>query len=507
MTNVQWKIQNLTLYTKKDSNKKLDTLKNTLTFDDILLVPQYSDVLPSSATTKVHFAKDISLNIPIISSAMDTVTDHKIAIVMAQNGGFGVIHRNLNVIEQAQEVSKVKKYESGMIQDPLTLPPDAPVSEALDLMKEYKISGVPITINRKLVGILTNRDLRFETNINQPISNVMTKENLVTAKLGTTLFEAEAELRKYRIEKLPVVDNKGELKGLITVKDIEKARKYPNSSKDSHGRLLSAAAVGTDAESYDRVDELISIHNDILVIDTAHGHSKNVIKMIKYIKGKSKSVIIVAGNVVTSEATETLIKNGADVIKVGVGPGSVCTTRIVAGVGIPQVSAVYECAKVANKHQVSVVADGGIKYSGDITKALALGANTVMIGSLLAGTDEALGETVLYQGRTYKVYRGMGSVGAMEVGGGNRYNQESNNSKDLIPEGIESQVPYRGSASGVIHQLVGGLKSGMGYLGASTIEELQQKAQFVKISPPGLKESHVHDVMITKEAPNYRLRT
>ena len=507
MTSVQRKIQNLTLYTKKDSNKKLDTLKNTLTFDDILLVPQYSDVLPSQVTTKVHFAKDISLNVPIISSAMDTVTDHKIAIVMAQNGGFGVIHKNLSVIDQAAEVSKVKKYESGMIQDPLTLPPDAPVSEALDLMKEYKISGVPITVKRKLVGILTNRDLRFETDINQPISNVMTKDGLVTAKLGTTLFEAEAELRKYRIEKLPVVDNKGELKGLITVKDIEKARKYPNSSKDSHGRLLSAAAVGTDSESYDRVDELISIGSDILVIDTAHGHSKNVIKMIKHIKGKSKNVIIVGGNVVTAEATKTLIEAGADVIKVGVGPGSVCTTRVVAGVGVPQISAIHDCAGLAKKHRISIIADGGIKYSGDITKALALGANVVMIGSLLAGTDEALGETVLYQGRTYKIYRGMGSVGAMKVGGGSRYNQDSKDIRDLIPEGIESQVPYRGSASSVIYQLVGGLKAGMGYLGASTIEELQKKAQFIKISSPGLVESHVHDVMITKEAPNYRLRT
>ena len=504
MTNMQRKIQNLTLYAKTDSNRKLDNLKNTLTFDDILLVPQYSEVLPSEVATKVHFSKDINLNVPIISSAMDTVTDHKIAIVMAQNGGFGVIHRNLTVTEQAGEVSKVKKYESGMIQDPLTLPPDAPVSEALDLMKEYKISGVPITVKRKIVGILTNRDLRFETDINQPISNVMTKENLITAKLGTTLFEAETELRKYRIEKLPVVDNKGELRGLITVKDIEKARKYPNSSKDSHGRLLSAAAVGTDAESYDRVDELILAHNDILVIDTAHGHSKNVIKMIKYIKGKSKGVVIVAGNVVTAEATETLIEAGADVIKVGVGPGSVCTTRVIAGVGVPQVSAVYECAMVAKKHNVPVIADGGIKYSGDITKALALGASPVMIGSLLAGTDEALGETVFYQGRTYKVYRGMGSVGAMKAGGGNRYNQNSKVTAEFIPEGIESQVPYKGSASKVIHQLVGGLKSGMGYLGASTIEELQKKAKFVKISPQGLIESHVHDVIITKEAPNYR---
>ncbi len=481
----------------------MDNLKNTLTFDDILLVPQYSEINPSEVSTKVNLAKDIYLNVPIISSAMDTVTDHKIAVVMAQNGGFGVIHRNLGVEEQALEVSKVKKYESGMIQDPLTLPPDAPVSEALNLMKEYKISGVPITVKQNLVGILTNRDLRFETNIDQPISNVMTKDNLITAKVGTTIVDAEKELRKYRIEKLPVVDKSGKLKGLITVKDIEKARKYPNASKDTHGRLLSGAAVGTDPESYSRVDELISVGNDILVIDKAHGHSKAVIKMIKYIKAKSKDAVIVAGNVVTKNATSDLIDAGADIIKVGVGPGSVCTTRVIAGVGVPQVSAICNCAGVAKKRNVSIIADGGIKYSGDITKALALGANAVMVGSLLAGTDEALGETVLYQGKTYKVYRGMGSVGAMKTGGANRYNQDSSVGKP-IPEGIESQVPYRGSASGVIHQLVGGLKSGMGYLGAKTILELQSKAEFVQISHQGFIESHVHDVMITKEAPNYR---
>ncbi len=477
-----------------------------LTFDDILLVPQYSEIVPTDVIPKTFFAKDIYLNAPVISAAMDTVTEHRIARIMAQNGGLGIIHKNLSIQDQAFQTEKVKKYESGMIQDPFTLSPDHYVSEALQIMAKYSISGVPITSQGILVGILTNRDLRFETNIHQPIKNLMTKENLVTTHEGTTLDQAKQILQKHRIEKLPVVDREGRLKGLITIKDIEKAEAFPQATKDQKGRLVVGAAVGIGSGSVERIDALIAAQTDVICVDTAHGHSKNVIETVKYIKNKYKDVVIVAGNVVTAEGTEALINAGADVVKVGVGPGSICTTRIVAGVGMPQISAVVKCSAVAKKMGKTIIADGGIKYSGDITKVLALGANTVMIGNLLAGAEESPGETVLYQGRTYKVYRGMGSIGAMAQGSKDRYGQmDVHDEEKLVPEGIEGKVPYKGSASGIIHQLVGGLKSGMGYLGARNIEELQLKAQFVQITSQGLRESHVHDVSITKEAPNYRL--
>lgn len=480
-------------------------VREALTYDDVLLVPQYSEVIPSQVTTKSYFAKDIYLNVPILSAAMDTVTEHKIAIVMAQQGGFGVIHKNLSIEEQAFMVERVKKYESGMIIEPITLGPERKVSEALQLMSKFSISGVPITVDGKLVGILTNRDLRFETNVEQKIADVMTKDNLVTAPVGTTLDEAKVILQKHRIEKLPVVDGKGILKGLITIKDIEKAKAYPQATKDSKGRLFVGAAVGTDASTIERAEALIDAGVDLITVDTAHGHSKNVLTTVSQISKAHPDVIVVAGNVVTPEATSDLIKAGADVVKVGVGPGSICTTRVVSGVGMPQISAVYDCSREAKKHGKTIIADGGIKFSGDVTKALALGAGSVMIGSLLAGSDESPGETILYQGRTYKVYRGMGSLGAMEQGSKDRYFQADVDLAKLVPEGIEGKVPYKGNASGILHQLIGGLRSGMGYLGASSIEDLQQKAKFVKISTAGLRESHVHDVSITKEAPNYRL--
>lgn len=479
-----------------------------LTFDDILLIPQYSEIVPTEVIPRTFFAGNIYLNAPLISAAMDTVTENKIARIMAQNGGLGIIHKNMTVQAQAFEVEKVKKYESGMIQDPITLSPDHYVSEALQIMSRYSISGVPITVQGKLVGILTNRDLRFETNVNQPIKNIMTREHLVTAPVGTTLDQAKKILQQHRIEKLPVVDQQGLLRGLITIKDIEKAEAYPQATKDSKGRLVVGAAVGVGADSLERVDALVASGVDIICIDTAHGHSKNVVQMVKTVRSKYKDVIIVAGNVVTSEGTEDLIKAGADVVKVGVGPGSICTTRVVAGVGVPQISAVMKCAGIAKKHGKTIIADGGVKYSGDITKALALGANTVMIGNLLAGAEESPGETILYQGRTYKMYRGMGSLGAMEKGSKDRYGQMDTHDVDkLVPEGIEGKVPYKGNASGIVHQLIGGLKSGMGYIGARNIEELQSKAKFVQITGQGLKESHVHDVSITKEAPNYRLES
>jgi len=477
-----------------------------LTFDDILLVPQFSEIVPTEVIPRTHFAKNIYLNSPILSAAMDTVTENKIARIMAQNGGLGIIHKNMSIERQAFEVEKVKKYESGMIQDPITLSPDHYVSEALQIMSKYSISGVPITVQGKLVGILTNRDLRFETNTNQPIKNLMTKENLVTGEQGTTLEQAKKILQKHRIEKLPIVDKEGYLRGLITIKDIEKSESYPGSTKDERRRLVVGAAVGVGAESAERVEALLAAGVDVLCVDTAHGHSQNVLNMVAHARSKSKDVVIFGGKVVTEEATEALIGKGADVVKVGVGPGSICTTRIVAGVGVPQIHAVMKCSKVAKKHGKTIIADGGIKYSGDITKALALGANTVMIGNLLAGADESPGETILYQGRTYKMYRGMGSLGAMEKGSKDRYGQMDTYDMDkLVPEGIEGRVPYKGNASGIIHQLIGGLKSGMGYIGARNIEELQAKAKFVQITGQGLKESHVHDVSITKEAPNYRL--
>ncbi|MAE73883.1 MAG: IMP dehydrogenase [Bdellovibrionaceae bacterium] len=481
-------------------------IRDALTYDDILLVPQYSEITPSEVVAKTKFARDLELNMPIISAAMDTVTENKIARVMAQLGGIGIIHKNLTIEGQTFEVEKVKKYESGMITDPITLGPDQLVDEALDLMAKYSISGVPITVDGKLVGILTNRDLRFEDNVNQPIRNIMTKENLVTTTVGTTLEQAKSILQKHRIEKLPVVDSEGRLKGLITIKDIEKAQTFPQATKDSRGRLFVGAAVGTDPSSHDRIDALIEAGVDLITVDTAHGHSKNVLEMVKWISSKHKDTIIVAGNVVTPDGTEALIQAGADVVKVGVGPGSICTTRVVSGVGMPQITAVRDCSAVARRHGRSIIADGGIKYSGDITKALAMGANTVMVGSLLAGSDESPGETILYQGRTYKLYRGMGSLGAMKKGSKDRYGQSDiSDDAKLVPEGIEGKVPYKGSASGILHQLLGGLRSGMGYLGARNIEELQDKASFVRISTQGLTESHVHDVSIVKEAPNYRL--
>jgi IMP dehydrogenase len=485
---------------------KTSDFELALTFDDILLVPQYSEIVPTEVIPKTFFANSLYLNSPLISAAMDTVTENKIARIMAQNGGLGNIHKNLSIEAQAFEVEKVKKYESGMIQDPITLSPDHYVSEALQIMAKYSISGVPITVQGKLVGILTNRDLRFETNVNQPIKNIMTKENLITAEVGTTLEQAKKILQKHRIEKLPVVDRAGGLKGLITIKDIEKAEAYPQATKDSKGRLVVGGAVGVGGESFERAEALVGAGVDVVCIDTAHGHSKNVMSMVSQVRAKFKDVIIIAGNVVTSQATEDLISCGADVVKVGVGPGSICTTRMVAGVGVPQISAIMKCASVAKKKNKTIIADGGVKFSGDITKALALGANTVMIGNLLAGAEEAPGETILYQGRTYKMYRGMGSIGAMEKGSKDRYGQRDVNDLDkLVPEGIEGKVPYKGNASGIIHQLIGGLKSGMGYIGAKNIDELQQRAQFVQITGQGLKESHVHDVSITKEAPNYRL--
>ncbi len=481
-------------------------IPKALTFDDILLVPQHSQVVPTEIEPRSFFARDLYLNTPVISAAMDTVTESKVARVMAQLGGLGFIHKNLSIDEQASEVEKVKKYESGMIRNPITLSPEHKVSDALDLMKHYSISGVPITVNQKLVGILTNRDLRFETNVSQLIEKVMTKDHLVTAKEGTTLDDAKKILQKHRIEKLPVVDDAGNLKGLITIKDIEKAHTYPRATKDSYGRLLVGAAVGVGSANKERVEALAAAGVDVIAIDTAHGHSQNVIDMTDWASKKFKDIIIVSGNIVTADAAKILFEKGADVVKVGVGSGSICTTRIVSGVGVPQITAVIECSKVAKKFGKTVIADGGIKFSGDVTKALAVGANTVMLGNMLAGCDESPGETVLYQGRTYKVYRGMGSLGAMSLGSKDRYFQDAVSDMDkLVPEGIEGRVPYKGSISGIIHQVMGGLKSGMGYIGAKNIEELQLKARFVEISGQGLKESHVHNVTITKEAPNYRL--
>jgi len=480
-------------------------IRKALTFDDVLLLPQYSEIVPSQVNTTTAFARGTQLHSPIISAAMDTVTENRTARTMAQLGGLGIIHKNFGIEEQAFEAEKVKKYESGMISDPITLGPDQLVAEAVELMRKYSISGVPITVQGTLVGILTNRDLRFETNLSQPIKNIMTKEKLITTKVGTTLQQAREILQKYRIEKLPVVDDSGKLKGLITIKDIEKAKAYPQATKDNQGRLMVGAAISTGADSIARAEALVAAHCDVLVIDTAHGHSKNVIEMVKLIHKKHPDTIVVAGNIVTAEGAEALFQAGADVVKVGVGPGSICTTRVVAGVGMPQITAAYDCAQVAKKFGRTIIADGGIKFSGDITKVLAVGAHSVMIGNLLAGAEESPGETILFQGRSYKVYRGMGSLGAMSKGSKDRYAQSDvNDAEKLVPEGIEGKVPYRGSLSGIIHQLMGGLRSGMGYVGAASIAELQQKARFVEITAQGLKESHVHDVSITKEAPNYR---
>jgi IMP dehydrogenase len=489
-----------------------------LTFDDVLLLPAHSDVVPAEVNTQTQLSRNIRLNIPIISAAMDTVTESRLAIAIAQQGGLGIVHRNLSIEQQADEVDKVKRSESGMIMDPITLSPDHKIADALELMRRYKISGVPVTKNKKLVGILTNRDLRFETRTDIPISKVMTKENLITVPVGTTLEESERILHEHRVEKLLVVDDKYNLKGLITVKDIQKKLKYPNAAKDSHGRLRVAAAIGATGDFLERAQELIKESVDLLAIDSAHGHSTRVLDAVKTIKSKYPEVDLVAGNVGTYDGACELARAGADAIKVGIGPGSICTTRIVTGAGVPQITAIAEAYRATKDAGVPVIADGGIKYSGDITKALAAGASAVMIGSMFAGTDESPGELILYQGRTFKSYRGMGSIGAMAAGSSERYFQNAaeessaavpnmgadpNRLAKLVPEGIEGRVPYRGSVSMILYQMVGGLKSGMGYCGCSTLPELLQKTRFVRISGAGLRESHVHDVMITREAPNY----
>jgi IMP dehydrogenase len=486
-----------------------------LTFDDVLLLPARSDVVPAQANTQTQLTRNIRLNIPVISAAMDTVTESHMAIAMAQQGGLGIIHRNLTIEQQANEVDKVKRSESGMIVDPVTMSPDDKVSDALDVMRKYKISGVPITKGGRLVGILTNRDLRFESRFDVPISKVMTKENLITVPVGTTLAEAEQILHEHRVEKLLVVDDKYNLKGLITVKDIQKKLKYPSAAKDSHGRLRVGAAIGATGDYLERAQEMVKNKADVLAIDSAHGHSTRVLDAIRMIKSKLPEVDLIAGNVGTFDGACELAKAGADAIKVGIGPGSICTTRVVTGAGVPQITAIAEAYRATKDAQVPVIADGGIKYSGDITKAIAAGASAVMIGSMFAGTDESPGEMILYQGRTFKSYRGMGSIGAMAAGSSERYFQsiegeasthaaeESNRLAKLVPEGIEGRVPYRGSVAMIVNQMVGGLKSGMGYCGAGTIPELLQKTRFVRISGAGLRESHVHDVVITREAPNY----
>ena len=493
-----------------------------LTFDDVLLLPGFSDVVPADANTRTRLSRNIEINIPIASAAMDTVTESRLAIALAQQGGLGIVHRNLTIDEQASEVDKVKRSESGMIVDPVTMSPDDKISEALEVMRKYKISGVPITKNKKLVGILTNRDLRFETRTDIPIAKVMTKENLITVPVGTTLTEAEKILHQHRVEKLLVVDDKYNLKGLITVKDIQKKLRYPNAAKDDHGRLRVGAAVGATGDFLERAQEMAKAKVDVLAIDSAHGHSTRVIEAVRTIKQKLPNIDLIAGNVGTYEGAEALAKAGADGVKVGIGPGSICTTRIVTGAGVPQVTAIAEAYRACREAGIPVIADGGIKFSGDITKAIAAGAHCVMIGSLFAGTEESPGETILYQGRTFKSYRGMGSLSAMAAGSSERYaqttgdsstdltgeedgNKSANRLAKLVPEGIEGRVPYRGPLSAMEHQLVGGLRSGMGYVGCDCIPALQQRARFIRISGAGLRESHVHDVVITREAPNYRL--
>jgi IMP dehydrogenase len=477
-----------------------------LTYDDVLLIPAASDVLPDQVDISTQLTREIRLSIPLLSAAMDTVTEAPTAISMAQEGGIGILHRNLSISDQVAEVGRVKKSEAGMIVDPITMHPDEKVERAMALMSQYRISGVPIVDeDNRLVGILTNRDLRFEKEMQRPVREVMTKENLVTVPPGTTLDQAKDLLQQYRIEKLPVVDTHFRLTGLITIKDIEKARKYPNSSKDSMGRLRVGAAVGVGGERDERVDALLKSGVDVIAVDTAHGHSKMVIDAVRAIKSQWPHAQVLAGNVATGEATKALIEAGADAIKVGVGPGSICTTRVVAGAGVPQITAIAEAAAVADSYGVPVIADGGVKYSGDITKAIAAGASLVMIGSLLAGTEESPGELILYQGRSYKVYRGMGSIGAMKMGSRDRYFQGKRDESELVPEGIEGRVPYRGPVSSVVYQLLGGLRAGMGYTGCPTIEDLRKNGKFVRISPAGLRESHVHDVVIMKEAPNYRV--
>ncbi len=483
-----------------------DKIREGLTFDDVLLLPAHSTVLPKEVDLSTQLTASIKLNTPLLSAAMDTVTESRTAICMAREGGLGIIHKNMTPEEQAIEVDQVKKSESGMIVDPITMDPDQKIFEALELMQRYRISGVPITKDGRLVGILTNRDLRFETRLDQPIRNVMTKDRLVTVPPGTTLEEAKQHLHEHRIEKLLVVDEQGALQGLITIKDIEKVRKYPNACKDDLGRLRAGAAVGVSGDREERLELLVRAGVDVVIIDTAHGHSQGVIDAIIDTRRQYPDLQLIAGNIATAEAAQCLIKAGVDAVKVGIGPGSICTTRVVAGVGVPQITAIMDVAKVTHKAGIPLIADGGIKFSGDLPKAVAAGADVVMVGSLFAGTDESPGETILYQGRTYKSYRGMGSLGAMKMGSKDRYFQgDVESDVKLVPEGIEGRVPYRGSLSANIHQLIGGLRSGMGYTGCRTLKEMHERSQFVRITNAGLRESHVHDVTITQEAPNYRL--
>lgn len=476
-----------------------------LTFDDVLLVPQYSDILPRDIDISTFLTNKIKLNIPILSAAMDTVTESRLAIAIAREGGIGIIHKNMSIEQQATEVDRVKRSEHGVIVDPFYLSPDHTIADADELMAKYRISGVPITENGKLVGILTNRDLRFLTDYSQKIGDVMTKENLVTAPVGTDLNEAKEILRRHKIEKLPLVDEQGYLKGLITIKDIEKAIQYPNSAKDNNGRLLVGAAIGVTSDMMERAQALINAKVDVLVLDSAHGHSKNIIDAVRNIKGAFPEIQLIAGNVATAEGVRDLANAGADAVKVGIGPGSICTTRVVTGIGVPQITAITDCSIEAKKHDVKIIADGGIKYSGDIPKAIAAGAHTVMVGNLLAGTEESPGESEIYQGRRFKVYRGMGSLAAMKKGSKDRYFQEG--TTKLVPEGVEGRVPFKGPMSETIFQLVEGLKHAMGYCGTKNIDELMNNSKFIRITNAGLKESHPHDISITKEAPNYSLRT
>jgi IMP dehydrogenase len=480
-----------------------DVIQEGLTFDDVLLQPAHSEISPAEADTRTCVTRKLALNIPIVSAAMDTVTESHMAIALSQQGGIGIIHRNMSIEKQAEEVDRVKRSESGMIVDPVTIEPERKISEALDLMKRYRISGVPVTKNNRLVGILTNRDLRFETRYDLPISEVMTKDNLITVSVGTTLEEARQILHQHRVEKLLVVDEDFALKGLITVKDIQKKVKYPYAAKDDQGRLRVGAAIGATGDFLERAQELVRKKVDVIAVDAAHGHSQRVMDAVKALKHSCPEVQVLAGNVASYEGARDLIRLGADGIKVGIGPGSICTTRVVSGAGVPQITAIAECAKATRDAGVPLVSDGGVKFSGDVTKAIAAGAECVMIGSLFAGTDESPGETILFQGRTFKSYRGMGSMGAMSQGSSDRYSQDSNGK--LVPEGIEGRVPYKGPLSEMAYQLVGGLRAGMGYCGATTIPELQIKAKFLRVTVAGLRESHVHDVIITKEAPNYRL--
>jgi len=480
-------------------------IPEALTFDDVLLLPGKSTILPTQTDTRTCLSRRISLNIPIVAAAMDTVTDARLAIAIARQGGIGFIHRNMSVDRQAEEVDRVKRSESGMIVDPVTIAPELSVRQALDIMNKYKVSGLPVTRGQRLVGILTNRDLRFERNLDQPVSAIMTKDNLVTVPVGTTLDEAERILQQHRIEKLLVVDKDFNLKGLITVKDIQKKIEFPNAAKDEQGRLRVGAAIGATGDFLERAQELAHEKVDVLAIDTAHGHTTRVMEAIREVKQKLPELQLLAGNVATAEGARDLISLGIDGLKVGIGPGSICTTRVVTGAGVPQITAILECARAAKGSGVPLIADGGIKFSGDITKALAAGASCVMIGGLFAGTEESPGETILYQGRTFKSYRGMGSIGAMEAGSADRYAQEGAARGKSVPEGIEGQVPYKGPLAGLVDQLVGGLRSGMGYVGVENLTELQERSKFIRISSAGLRESHVHDVIITREAPNYRL--